>query len=59
MLAADVPGTAWAVDDASGTVRVTADETVSAAELAAIRRAAGPLADALAIERTPRAPSPA
>ncbi|TDC77662.1 S1 family peptidase [Streptomyces hainanensis] len=53
VLAADVPGTAWAVDHASGTVRVTADETVSATELAAIRRAAGPLADALVIERTP------
>ncbi|MFD5322204.1 S1 family peptidase [Streptomyces sp. NPDC127098] len=51
--AADVAGTAWAVDHATGTVRVTVDDTVSAADLAHLRRTAGPLADALTVERTP------
>jgi streptogrisin B len=53
VLAADVTGTAWAADPATGTLRVVADETVSAAELAAIRREAGPLATALTVERVP------
>ncbi|MFI7273341.1 S1 family peptidase [Streptomyces sp. NPDC049879] len=53
VLAADVPGTAWAVDKAAGRVTVVADTTVSDAEIARIERAAGPLADALAVERTP------
>ncbi|WP_077057937.1 S1 family peptidase [Streptomyces sp. MP131-18] len=51
--AADVRGTAWAADPAAGTVRVAADETVTAEDLAGIRRAAGPLAAALDIERVP------
>ncbi|WP_326595499.1 S1 family peptidase [Streptomyces sp. NBC_01803] len=51
--AADVRGTAWAVDPASGTVRVTADETVSAREIARLRRGAGDLAGALVIDRAP------
>ncbi|GAB2878053.1 S1 family peptidase [Streptomyces mayteni] len=53
VLAADVAGTAWAVDHAAGTVRVTADATVSAADLAHLRSTAGPLADALTVEHTP------
>ncbi len=53
VLAADVAGTAWAVDPATGTVTVWADDTVSARELARIERRAGGLADALVVERTP------
>lgn len=53
VLAADVAGTAWAVDHAAGTVRVTVDDSVSPADLAHLRRTAGPLADALTVERTP------
>ncbi|MFE0047080.1 S1 family peptidase [Streptomyces albireticuli] len=53
VLSADVAGTAWAVDKASGDLVVTADSTVSAAALAKIRRAAGPNADAIRVERTP------
>ncbi|MGW6457291.1 S1 family peptidase [Streptomyces sp. NPDC055078] len=53
VLAADVPGTAWNVDPATGTLLVTADSTVSPAELTSIRRAAGADAAALRIERTP------
>ncbi|MDT0309536.1 S1 family peptidase [Streptomyces sp. DSM 44917] len=49
--AADVPGTAWAVDRASGRVRVTAGPEVPASALAALRREAGDLAPALALER--------
>lgn len=49
--AASVGGTAWYVDHATDQVVVTADSTVSRAELATIRRAAGPDADALRIER--------
>jgi streptogrisin B len=41
------------VDVAAGTVRVTVDDTVTAAEVAAIRREAGDLAGALAFDRTP------
>ncbi|HEY9375132.1 S1 family peptidase, partial [Streptomyces sp.] len=41
VLKADVGGTAWHVDRASGRVVVTADSTVSAAEIAKIRRTAG------------------
>ncbi|GAA2442328.1 S1 family peptidase [Streptomyces mauvecolor] len=50
---ADVTGTAWSVDSATGKVVVTADSTVSAADLAKIERAAGANAGALRIERTP------
>ncbi|MFD9631083.1 S1 family peptidase [Streptomyces violascens] len=50
---ADVAGTAWSVDSATGKVVVTADSTVSAAGLAKIKHAAGANAGALRIERTP------
>ncbi|WP_406181717.1 S1 family peptidase [Streptomyces sp. NBC_01006] len=50
---ADVAGTAWYTDPASGTLVVTADSTVSAADLARIRTEAGADAAALRIERTP------
>ncbi|MYV56380.1 trypsin-like serine protease [Streptomyces sp. SID3212] len=53
VLAADVPGTAWYTDRANGELVVTADSTVSAAEIASIRRAAGADAGALRVERTP------
>ncbi|KMS89295.1 MULTISPECIES: S1 family peptidase [Streptomyces] len=50
---ADVPGTAWAVDSKSGRVVVTADSTVSQAEIAKIKKQAGANADALVVKRTP------
>ncbi|MEV0412190.1 S1 family peptidase [Streptomyces sp. NPDC050448] len=50
---ADVAGTAWYTDPASGTLVVTADSTVTAADLAKIRTEAGADAAALRIERTP------
>ncbi|GHE50306.1 MULTISPECIES: S1 family peptidase [Streptomyces] len=50
---ADVAGTAWYTDPASGTLVVTADSTVTAADLARIRSEAGADAAALRIERTP------
>ncbi|MEV0175979.1 S1 family peptidase [Streptomyces sp. NPDC050803] len=46
---AAVDGTAWYVDRAAGRVVVTADSTVSAAEVAHIKKAAG--ADAVRIDR--------
>ncbi|MGW2090836.1 S1 family peptidase [Promicromonospora sukumoe] len=49
---ADVVGVAWYTDTATGKVVVTADSTVSAAELGTIRKAAGAEADALTIKRT-------
>lgn len=49
--AADVPGTAWRVDSATRTLVVTADRTVSRAEIAKIERAAGSNADAVRIDR--------
>ncbi|WP_241562032.1 S1 family peptidase [Streptomyces hoynatensis] len=58
MRAADVPGTAWAADPASGSLRVLADETVSTAELARLREEAGALAGALGITRVPGALRP-
>ncbi|WP_368660639.1 S1 family peptidase [Streptomyces marincola] len=51
--AAGVPGTAWGLDPAAGTVRVTADATVTGSELDHVLRTAGPLAGALDIERVP------
>ncbi|MBA8977606.1 S1 family peptidase [Streptomyces calvus] len=51
VLKADVGGTAWYVDEATGRVVVTADSTVSRAELAKVERAAGADAGALRIER--------
>ncbi|MEV7566835.1 S1 family peptidase [Streptomyces tanashiensis] len=53
VLAADVAGTAWRVDTATHTLVVTADSTVSPAEIAKIRQRAGANAGALRIERTP------
>jgi streptogrisin B len=52
VLKADVPGTAWAVDSKTNRVVVTADSTVSKAEIAKIKRQAGANADALTIKRT-------
>lgn len=53
MLDADVAGTAWSVDKATNRLVVTADSTVSKAEIAKIREAAGSNAGALKVERTP------
>lgn len=53
VLEADVPGTAWHVDQATGAVVVTADSTVSKAEIAKIKREAGSNAGAIRVERTP------
>jgi streptogrisin B len=53
VLAADVEGTAWYVDRALGRVVVTADSTVSDAEVAGIRRTAGTDAGAITVKRTP------
>ncbi|MGK5641592.1 S1 family peptidase [Streptomyces sp. URMC 126] len=52
---ADVPGTAWAVDERSHEVVVTADATVPAEGVDRIRRAAGPGSDAIRVERAPGA----
>jgi streptogrisin B len=53
VLAADVAGTAWHVDKATNTLVVTADSTVSQAEIAEITQEAGQNAGAIRIERTP------
>lgn len=53
VLRADVAGTAWHTDPATGTLVVTADSTVSKASIARIRSEAGANAAALRIERTP------
>ncbi|GGW40212.1 S1 family peptidase [Streptomyces xantholiticus] len=53
VLGADVAGTAWYTDKESGKLVVTADSTVSAAEIAKIKKAAGDRAGALEIKRTP------
>ncbi|MDN3293299.1 S1 family peptidase [Streptomyces ficellus] len=53
VLDANVPGTAWYTDAKTGKLVVTADSTVSAAELARIKEAAGSRADALEVKRTP------
>ncbi|MFF3764322.1 S1 family peptidase [Streptomyces sp. NPDC001922] len=53
VLTADVGGTAWHVDKETGRVVVTADSTVSSAEIAKIQRQAGRDAGAISIERTP------
>lgn len=53
VLDADVAGTAWHIDQATDTLVVTADSTVSKAEIAKIKQEAGSNADALRIERTP------
>ncbi|UYQ60464.1 S1 family peptidase [Streptomyces peucetius] len=53
VLGADVAGTAWYTDKESGKLVVTADSTVSADEIARIKKAAGDRAGALEIKRTP------
>ncbi|WAU80602.1 S1 family peptidase [Streptomyces sp. Qhu-G9] len=53
VLKADVPGTAWATDAKTGKVVVTVDSTVTKAEIAKIKRAAGTNAGALQIKHTP------
>lgn len=50
---ADVAGTAWYTDQATGRIVLTADSTVSAAEIAKIKKAAGDRSSALEIKRTP------
>ncbi|MET9294632.1 S1 family peptidase [Streptomyces sp. NPDC003077] len=50
---ADVAGTAWTVDEKTRTLVVTADSTVTDAEIAKIRRTAGANAGAVRVERTP------
>ncbi|MEU6842040.1 S1 family peptidase [Streptomyces sp. NPDC046716] len=50
--AADIGGTAWAVDAKTGKVLVTVDSTVSQAEINKITEQAGSNAGALRIERT-------
>lgn len=46
-----IAGTAWAVDERTGKLRVRADATVSDADLAELRRATGRFADAVTVER--------
>ncbi|ATW47141.1 S1 family peptidase [Streptomyces peucetius] len=53
VLGADVAGTAWYTDKDSGKLVVTADSTVSAAEITKIKQAAGDRAGTLEIRRTP------
>ncbi|WNO76328.1 S1 family peptidase [Streptomyces sp. AM8-1-1] len=53
VLGADVAGTAWYTDKATGKLVVTADQSVSAAEIAQIKKAAGAQAGTLEIKRTP------
>ncbi|WP_329122330.1 S1 family peptidase [Streptomyces sp. NBC_01353] len=53
VLAADVAGTAWHVDQATNTLVVTADSTVSQAEITKIKRQAGANAGAIRVERSP------
>ncbi|MVO89585.1 trypsin-like serine protease [Streptomyces sp. p1417] len=53
VLRADVAGTAWSIDPKTDQVLVTADSTVSRAEIAELKQAAGDRAGALRIERTP------
>lgn len=50
---ADVDGVAWYTDAVTGKVVVTADSTVSAAELAKVRTAAGAEEGALTVKRAP------
>ncbi|MFE5829336.1 S1 family peptidase [Streptomyces sp. NPDC056488] len=52
VLQADVAGTAWYTDQATGKVVVTVDSTVSQSEIATLREAAGDNAGNLRIERT-------
>ncbi|WP_329115035.1 S1 family peptidase [Streptomyces sp. NBC_01465] len=50
---ADVAGTAWYTDPATKKVVVTADSTVSQAEIAQIKQEAGSNSGAIRVERTP------
>lgn len=52
VLKADIPGTAWAVDSKTNRVVVTADSTVSEAEIAKIKQQAAGNSGALTIKRT-------
>nr|WP_237549345.1 S1 family peptidase [Streptomyces sp. SID4950] len=52
VLKADIPGTAWAVDSKTNRVVVTADSTVSEAEIAKIKEQAAGNSGALTIKRT-------
>jgi streptogrisin A/streptogrisin B len=52
ILAADVAGTAWYTDQATGKLVVTADTTVSAAEIAKLKKATGARSGSVEIERT-------
>ncbi|MFD9433691.1 S1 family peptidase [Streptomyces sp. NPDC060002] len=53
VLQADIPGTAWAVDSKTNRVVLTADSTVSQAEIAKIKEQAGDNAGAITVKRTP------
>ncbi|GAA3479759.1 S1 family peptidase [Streptomyces yanii] len=52
VLGADIAGTAWNIDPATKTLVVTADSTVTQAEIKQIKKSAGANAGALRIERT-------
>lgn len=52
VLASGVEGIAWYVDSATDRVVVTADSTVSASEVATLKRAAGANAGAIQVKRT-------
>ncbi|MEV7232826.1 S1 family peptidase [Streptomyces sp. NPDC051020] len=52
VLGADIGGTAWNIDPATKTLVVTADSTVTQAEIKQIKKSAGANAGALRIERT-------
>jgi streptogrisin B len=52
VLGADIAGTAWNIDPATKTLVVTADSTVSQAEIKQIKKSVGANAGALRIERT-------
>src|SRR5690606_21757101 len=53
VLGADIAGTAWNIDPKTNRLLVTVDSTVTQAEIAQIKKAAGANASALTIERTP------
>ncbi|MCQ0021636.1 S1 family peptidase [Streptomyces somaliensis DSM 40738] len=53
VLKADVAGTAWYTDAKSGKLVITADSTVSAAEIAKLKKAAGDRAGAVEVKRAP------
>ncbi|MFB6778544.1 S1 family peptidase [Streptomyces sp. NPDC056352] len=52
VLGADIAGTAWNIDPATKTLVVTADSTVTQAEIKQIKKSVGANAGALRIERT-------